>query len=304
MKLKHLTDDCLISETRRYVVQERELLTTILHHFREMERRRLFCKHGSMHACAVKEFGYSDDQAFRRVTAMRLINELPEIEQKIEAGQINLSHVGVAHSLFKHEKKLGQPLTTDQKLEVFEAIAGQSIRQAQAIAQSFASEKMRHKDFVKPLGDGRNLFTGELTNEVLEKLEKLRGLFAHKNPDATFNDLMDQALDHALEQLKPAKPSSRKTQPESKAEIRRQIWLRDGNACTCCGSTFAVQEDHIIPESMGGEYTLENMRLLCRACNQRAAIETLGQRKMEPFLRNTATSRQTFNTPRPATSRK
>ena len=193
MNLKHLTDDCLIAETRRHVQHERDLLTTILHHFREMERRRLFCKHGSLHACAVKEFGYSDDQAHRRVTAMRLINELPELEEQIEAGQINLSHVGVAHSLFKNEQKLGKPMTTDQKLEVFEAIAGQSIRQAQGIANSFATEKMRHKDFVKSLRDGRNLFTGELTDAVLEKLQAIRGLLAHQKPDATFNDLIDQA---------------------------------------------------------------------------------------------------------------
>ena len=284
MNLKHLTDQCLLTDTRRHVQTERELLTTILHHFRELERRRLFCNHGSLHVCAVKEFGYSDDQAHRRVCAMRLIKEMPEIESKIAAGEINLTHVGMADSLFKQEKKLGQPLSPTQKLEVFEAIAGQPTRKAQAITQSFASQVPRHKDFIKPLGEGRNLFTGELSDETLAKIEKLKGALAHQDPNATFDDLIGRALDIALEQLNPAKQPTKKTNPTSRAAVRRAIWLRDGNACTCCGSTYAVQEDHVVPESMGGEYTLENMRLLCRSCNQRAAIEKLGLDKMEAHL--------------------
>ena len=291
MNLRHLTDDCLISETRRLVQRERELLTTTLHHFRQMERRRLFCKHPSMHACAVKEFGYSEDQAQRRVSAMRLINEMPEIEDKIEAGQINLTHVGMADALFKNEKKRGKALSAAEKLEVFEAIAGQPTRKAQGITNSFASEKKTYPDLIRPLGDGRNLLTGELSDAVLTKLEKLKGLLAHQRSNPSVNDLVDQALDHALEQLNPAKPSSRKAKPESKAEIRRQIWLRDQGKCTRCGSNYAVQEDHVVPESLGGEYTLENMRLLCRSCNQRAAIEKLGQEKMEAYFRRSAAPR-------------
>ena len=137
---------------------------------------------------------------------------------------------------------------------------------------------------MKALGDGRHLFTGEFTDDVVAKLEKLKGLLAHVNPNPSVNDLVDQALNHALEQLNPAKPTLRKANPDSRAEIRRQIWLRDQCRCTACGSEYAVQEDHIVPAAMGGEYTLENMRLLCRSCNQRAAIEKLGLDKMEPFL--------------------
>ena len=70
----------------------------------------------------------------------------------------------------------------------------------------------------------------------------------------------------------------------SKAEIKRQIWKRDENKCSNCGSTYALEEDHRVPKAKGGEYTLENMRLLCRSCNQRAAIKHYGTKKMEEFL--------------------
>lgn len=70
----------------------------------------------------------------------------------------------------------------------------------------------------------------------------------------------------------------------SKTEIKRQIWARDKHQCTNCGSIFALQEDHKIPKAKGGTYTAENMRLLCRSCNQRAAIKHFGVDKMEIFL--------------------
>ncbi len=71
----------------------------------------------------------------------------------------------------------------------------------------------------------------------------------------------------------------------SKAEIKRQIWKRDEGQCTNCGSTFAIEEDHRLPKAKGGQYTLENIRLLFRSCNQRAAIQHFGARKMEKFLK-------------------
>ncbi|MBX3022996.1 MAG: HNH endonuclease [Bdellovibrionales bacterium] len=74
------------------------------------------------------------------------------------------------------------------------------------------------------------------------------------------------------------------TQPQSKAQTKRNIWSRDNHQCTNCGSTYAIQEDHHFPKAAGGEYTEANMRLLCRNCNQRAAIEFYGMPKMDPHL--------------------
>ena len=44
MNLKNLSDDSLISNTKNLVHKEREIITEILHHLREIERRRLFSK--------------------------------------------------------------------------------------------------------------------------------------------------------------------------------------------------------------------------------------------------------------------
>jgi len=51
-------------------------------------------------------------------------------------------------------------------------------------------------------------------------------------------------------------------------EVRLAVWQRDGGRCIECGSDFDLQYDHVIPFSMGGASTTENLQLLCAPCNR------------------------------------
>ncbi|MGI8826328.1 MAG: HNH endonuclease [Chloroflexota bacterium] len=51
-------------------------------------------------------------------------------------------------------------------------------------------------------------------------------------------------------------------------DVRRYVWQRDEGRCQECGGTEMLQYDHIIPWSMGGADTAENLALLCAECNR------------------------------------
>jgi 5-methylcytosine-specific restriction endonuclease McrA len=51
-------------------------------------------------------------------------------------------------------------------------------------------------------------------------------------------------------------------------DIKLIVWQRDGGRCVKCGSQSELQYDHIIPFSVGGASTTENLQILCGICNR------------------------------------
>jgi 5-methylcytosine-specific restriction endonuclease McrA len=58
---------------------------------------------------------------------------------------------------------------------------------------------------------------------------------------------------------------------------RRNIYARDGNRCQYCGKRYSTTElslDHVVPRSMGGKTTWENIVCACLKCNIRKGGRT------------------------------
>jgi 5-methylcytosine-specific restriction endonuclease McrA len=212
---------------------------------------------------------------------MKLLEQLPELEEKIEQGDLNLTQMGIANAFFGQQASEGNTYTTEQKKEVFEEISGCSTRTTQAKLADKSPNKKPIQERAKPIGNGRIDFRCELKETTLAKLKKLKSKYAHKK--FTTDELLNFLCDQALEE----NPAPKKPKENSKSETLRRVWNRDMHKCTNCGSDHALQVDHIIPRAKGGQDTLENLRLLCRSCNQRAAIEELGQEKMDPYINQT-----------------
>lgn len=52
-------------------------------------------------------------------------------------------------------------------------------------------------------------------------------------------------------------------------DVRHAVWQRDAGACRSCGATNDLQYDHLIPVSMGGANSVDNLQILCGPCNRR-----------------------------------
>jgi hypothetical protein len=315
MNLKNLNDQTLIEKTESLVRQERELLTAVLHHLREVDRRRLYPQFGykSLFDFSVKRLGYPEDQAYRRISAMKLLRELPEIEEKINQGEISLTHIGLAQSLFKQEKKVQQKeMSSSEKLAVFEQIANKPVREAERITFALSSAPALAKpDRVHSISEDLVEMKFTASNEVVRKIECLKGWLAHSHPNLSLGELFEILCDLGLEEWNPAKTAARRKlrviarprvkvhlcgqklpksktshleYPKTEAQIKREVFLKANSRCENCGSSHALEIDHTYPQAKGGDSTAENLRLLCRSCNQRAAIHQFGLSKMDSFL--------------------
>ena len=73
----------------------------------------------------------------------------------------------------------------------------------------------------------------------------------------------------------PAVPASRGLIPE---DMKQLVWTRDQGRCRQCGSNTELQFDHIIPWSMGGATSPENLQVLCGPCNRRKGASVASAR--------------------------
>lgn len=61
-------------------------------------------------------------------------------------------------------------------------------------------------------------------------------------------------------------PSDAKLDPSSRTTFVI-VGERDGFRCAHCGTDKTLEIDHILPRSIGGLDSLDNLQLLCRTCN-------------------------------------
>lgn len=55
-----------------------------------------------------------------------------------------------------------------------------------------------------------------------------------------------------------------------KHNLKRRVWIRDKYTCHYCGEKNLITPtvDHIIPRSLGGEWSMENLVTACQDCNK------------------------------------
>ena len=86
MQLKHLKTNVLLENTKAIAEKDRKNLIELLHHLKEVEARRAYLGLGyaDLKRYICFELKYSEGSAGRRIIAMHLLKDVPEVEEKLE----------------------------------------------------------------------------------------------------------------------------------------------------------------------------------------------------------------------------
>jgi hypothetical protein len=122
---EYLNNKGLLQALENAVAEERQKTQQILEYLIQIERRQLFAKLGyeSMFVFCTKHLKYSEGSAQRRIYAMRLMREIPQIKNNIQTGEATITNLAKLKSFIQHqERKSGQNLTTKDKCQLLPLI--------------------------------------------------------------------------------------------------------------------------------------------------------------------------------------
>jgi hypothetical protein len=153
---------------------------------------------------------------------------------------------------------------------------------------------------VEPLDAELSRLHVTVSRRFLEKLEAAKDALSHCFPDGSAADVLERGLDLVLEEhakrkglvAKPRKEPRPSKSDRIPAHVKREVWRRAGGRCEWtlesgerCGCRTRLEFDHGNPLALGGESTIENVRLLCREHNVLAARQVFGHAVMDRYSR-------------------
>ena len=238
-----LSDRELLRETSNLVRHERHLQGAIIDHLAEIEARGLYLERGfsSLFDYAVRELGYSDAAAARRIGAMRLCADQPDAREGLRDGSLTLSAAAELQWAFDRQRRRGSisraaaiapagtpapdsapavpssaepeppPLVLDAvgRQKLVEEAAGKSARQVRQMLANLDPELAPPADRVRPLGDGRYELKAVIDADCQQGLEQLRGLLSHVDPRMTMGQLVGRLVKEGLDRHDPSRPPRR-----------------------------------------------------------------------------------------------
>jgi hypothetical protein len=144
MKLKSISNTELRENTKKVVKKERLIGIEVLQHLKEIDSRKSYALWGysNLYVYCAKELKYFRGSAHRRIASMKLLREVPDLELKIESGEVNVSTLSQVHGFFvQEERQLGK---------TYLMILAVSLVSVSAFAKPIPSKKLQfYKDAVR-----------------------------------------------------------------------------------------------------------------------------------------------------------
>ena len=255
-EVKKLSNQQLLSQTKLLVQKERNIHIQVLHHLEEIDFRKLYLELGfsSLFDYAVKELGYSEGAAYRRIKAMKLCRDLPDTENRLQSGKLSLSSACQLQAFFEKQAKkvktekfktkvklshqteiqkntlLHQDvkkeiqktndssfsLSREKKQDLVKKAEGCSTRATMKLLSEVDPSLSVSKEQTRFLGNGKVEIKLVIDESGHKKLEELKSLLSHKSPILSHGELLSILLEEALEKYDPGRKKVRKTTQKEK----------------------------------------------------------------------------------------
>ncbi len=302
--LRYLSDRRLIDGLTSLAARERATTAELLAHLGETEARRLYRHAGcsSMFEYCVSGLRLSESSAYRRIQVARMCRKFPRLFAAIAEGRLNLTSVLLLRPHFTKANvdELIRAATHQRKAEIEHLIAA---RFGAQLAPELVGKSSFHE-----IAPGIFEMRVILARATVEKIRRAQDLLSHRIPSRNLASVLDQVHELAIAHLEKRKfamtdrsQAARPLAADSRyvpAEVRRAVYARDGGQCCLidargrrCGSRHQVELDHIVPVAQGGKSTVDNLRTLCRAHNQLAAMDAFGLGFMRHKIEETGDGR-------------
>jgi hypothetical protein len=116
--------------------------------------------------------------------------DLPDLEAKIESGELKVSQLSQVHSFIRQEKKSGKVYGEEQKRDLLSEVAGKSARETEKVLAE-RNPEFTHREKLRVLTSELTQITFTVDEALLENLKRIRDVFAHELPvNATHADLV------------------------------------------------------------------------------------------------------------------
>ncbi|HEY6074671.1 MAG TPA: hypothetical protein VIV15_15120 [Anaerolineales bacterium] len=319
-----LSDRELLEHVPVLAQREREATAALVAHLAVLDERRLYLGEGcsSLFTYCTQVLHLSENAAYRRVEAARVVRAYPMVLDLLAEGAISLTTIRLlAPELTPaNHRRLLDAAKHQPTRQVERLVAGlrphapvpATIRQLPTRAASFvftappnaAADRLETatagagatlepptleirrpaKPAVVPLTATRFKIQFTASEETHDLLRRAQDLLRHQIPDGNIGEVMAKALQVLVRELEKEKLAAADrprtgdgTDSGSRhipAAVKRAVWKRDGGQCAFvasngrrCAERGFLEFHHVEPYGAGGDATVENIELRCRAHN-------------------------------------
>lgn len=286
---KTLTDEQLLSRLECFAEEERLRLHSFLAWLAEADLRKAPVASGyfSTFDYCVRRLKLSEDEAYRRIHAARATVRRPELLSALAGGMLSLTAVS----------KLAPFVDRVDAPELISRAEGKTAREIHEMLAPLRPESAK-KDVVRVVAINvagapspvlRVDFSFQAALALRDAIDRIRQLLSHKYPGGQLEEVLlevakEYLLRHDPQRGLPGRVAPVKGSSTISALARRIVWSRDGARCSYIGTTGVrclsrrfLEIDHVKPKSLGGDDTVANLRLLCRAHNDSERRRILGE---------------------------